>query len=513
MARTPLAQAVEQAAARLQDEDHRTTRRGLLKGAGAAVAGATVLGRMAAPANAARSDAPRIAVIGAGLAGLTSAYRLQQAGYAADIYEASGRVGGRCWTGRGDFSDGQIYEHGGELIDTGHKALRHLAQELGLELDNLLRAEARGTDMLGYFAGRRYTVAQMAADFQPVLTQMSQDVKDAGYPTLWNSYTPRGYELDHLSVYDYIERYVPGGHGSPLGALLDVAYNIEYGAETTVQSSLNMLYLIGYSSPNTFTIFGASDEKFRIHGGNDQVPTILASRLAAQITANTALVAIKERADKSFKLTLQNGAGSFERSYDHVVLALPFSILRSSVDWSQAGFNDVKTKAINEQGMGTNSKFHLQFTSRFWNDQGCNGETYSDRGYQNTWEVTRAQDGNSGILSWYTGGNTGASLGPANGTPQQQAQTFLQQIEPVLPGATAKWNHKVVRDYWTGYQWTKGSYSYWKTGQYTRFVGAEGDRQGNCYFAGEHTSIDFQGYLNGAVDSGETAARQVLRRI
>jgi monoamine oxidase len=190
---------------------------------------------------------------------------------------------------------------------------------------------------------------------------------------------------------------------------------------------------------------------------------------------------------------------------------LPFSILRSSVDWSQAGFSDVKAKAIREQGMGTNSKIHLQFTSRFWNAQGCNGETYSDRGYQNTWEVTRAQDGSSGILSWYTGGDTGVAVG--GGTPQQQARTFLRQIEPVLPGASSKWNGKVTRDYWTGYEWTKGSYSYWKVGQYTSFVGAEAERQGNCYFAGEHTSVDFQGYLNGAVDTGETAAKQVLRRV
>ena len=113
------------------------------------------------------------------------------------------------------------------------------------------------------------------------------------------------------------------------------------------------------------------------------------------------------------------------------MLALPFSILRSAVDFSQAGFNNVKTIAINEEGMGTNSKFHLQFTSRFWRDQGCTGETYSDRGYQNTWEVSRAQAGSSGLLSWYTGGDDGVAVG--SGTPQQQARTFLRQIEPVLP--------------------------------------------------------------------------------
>lgn len=510
MARTPLANTIEEVVAKLADDERRTTRRGLIKGAGAAAVGATMLGRFAAPARAARGDRPRVAVIGAGLAGLTCAYRLQQAGLSADVYEASSRVGGRCYTGRGDFADGQIYEHGGELIDTGHKALRHLVDELGLQLDNLIKAEKKNTDQLGYFFGRPYTYDQMVTDFQAVLPQMTADVNAADYPTLYNSYTQRGYELDHMSVYDYIEQYVPGGHHSPLGALLDVAYNIEYGAETKLQSSLNMLYLIGYSNPNTFTIFGASDEKFHINGGNDQVPTALAAKLGSQIVANTPLTAIKQKSDNSFRLTFANGHSSFDKDYDHVVLALPFSILRSAVDYSQAGFNAVKQIAIAEQGMGTNSKFHLQFGSRFWQDQGCNGETYSDRGYQNTWEVSRAQNGASGLLSWYTGGNEGVAVG--SGTPQSQAKTFLKQIEPVLPGATAKWNGRVTRDYWTGYQWTKGSYSYWKVGQYTRFVGAEGERSGNCYFAGEHTSIDFQGYLNGAVDTGETAAKQVIRR-
>jgi monoamine oxidase len=510
MARTPLAQALEDAAGKLAKDDARSTRRGLLRTAGVTVAGAALAGRFAVPVHAAGRSAARIAVVGAGLAGLTCAYRLQQAGLIADVYEASARIGGRCYTGRGEFADGQIYEHGGELIDSGHKALRNLAGELGLQLDNLLKAETTGTEELGYFFGKPYTFAQMTADFQPVLSQMAQDVKDAGYPTLYNSNTPRGVELDHMSVYDYIERYVPGGHRSPLGALLDVAYNIEYGAETNVQSSLNLLYLIGFSKPNTFTIFGDSDEKFHINGGNDQVPTLLATRLASQITANTPLTAIKQKPDGTYKLTLQNGAGAFDKVYDHVVLALPFSILRSAVDFSQAGFNDVKTIAINEEGMGTNSKFHLQFTSRFWRDQGCTGETYSDRGYQNTWEVSRAQPGASGLLSWYTGGNEGVAVG--NGTPQSQAKAFLKQIEPVLPGATAQWNGRVTRDYWTGYRWTKGSYSFWKVGQYTRFVGAEAERSANCYFCGEHTSIDFQGYLNGAVDTGETAAKQVIRR-
>jgi monoamine oxidase len=158
--------------------------------------------------------------------------------------------------------------------------------------------------------------------------------------------------------------------------------------------------------------------------------------------------------------------------------------------------------------MGTNSKLHVQFRSRPWTRVGCNGETYSDTGYQNTWEVTRAQPGSPGILVDYTGGLVGAGVG--NGAPEQRAATFLTQLEPVLPGVSAEWNGRATVDFWPGYEWTRGSYSYWKVGQYTSFAGVEGRQEGNAHFCGEHTSIDFQGYLNGAVETGERAAAEVI---
>ena len=511
MARTPLANAVEEAVAKIADEQTKTTRRRFLKGAGATVVGASLLGRLAEPGIAKGSPPPgtRIVVVGAGLAGLTCAYRLQQAGYAAQIYEASDRIGGRCYTGRGDFADGQIYEHGGELIDNNHIEMKQLAQELGFTLDNLYTSETNGTEQLGYFFGQPYSFTQMTNDLKVIWQQIHSDVSAASYPTLYNSFTTRGATLDHMTLYQWIENYVPGGHRSALGQMLDVAYNIEYGAETTVQSSLNMLYLLGYTGPGQFRTFGKSNEKFHVHGGNDQIPTTLAAKLGSQITTNTPLTAIKLNNDGTYTLTFANGSGSITRVADRVVLALPFSLLRG-VDFSKAGFNQVKTWAINELGMGTNSKVHVQFNSRFWRDQGCTGETYSDTGYQNTWEVSRAQPGNSGILVWYTGGNPGVAVG--SGTVQSQVQkNFLPQIEPVLLGATAQWNGRAVRDYWTGYAWTKGSYSYWKAGQYTRFSGAEKEASGNCHFCGEHTSQDFQGYLQGAVETGERAANEILR--
>jgi monoamine oxidase len=294
---------------------------------------------------------------------------------------------------------------------------------------------------------------------------------------------------------------------SRLGQLLDVAYTIEYGADSAVQSSLNLLYLLGYQGPGQFRVFGKSDEKYHVRGGNDQIPARLRDLLPGQITLNAELVAVKA-AGNGYSLGFKTGSGPTVVGADVLVLALPFSILRRSVDLSQAGFSPLKLQAIEELGMGTNSKLHLQFKNRFWDGLGCNGDTYADTGYQNTWEVSRAQPGTAGILVDYTGGAIGASFG--SGSPATRAKQFLAQIEPVLPEITQQWNGKATLDFWPAYPWTRGSYSYWKVGQYTSFAGVERLQEGNAHFCGEHTSIDFQGYLNGAVETGERAAGEVL---
>lgn len=486
-------------------ESPATLRRRELLAGGAGLAAAAMLSGPISRALAA--SAPRTVVVGGGLAGLTCAYRLKQAGIRAQLFEASDRLGGRCWTRRGDFAEGQIAEHGGELIDQGHTEIRQLAQELGLDLDNLHAAEVNGTEPFQYFDGQAYSFEEATDDLKEIWQQIHKDVSAASYPTLWNSSTQRGRELDAMSIADWIQAYVPGGLKSKLGQLLDVAYNIEYGAETNVQSSLNMLYLLGFSGQGQLRIFGPSNEKYHVRGGNDQIPARLAAALSGQIATGSALTSIRRNADGTYRLAFQSGSGSSTVTADQVVLALPFAILRT-LDYAKAGFSARKVTAIEEMGMGTNSKLHVQFRDRLWSSLGCTGETYADTGYQNTWEVTRAQPGAAGILVDYTGGNIGASFG--TGTPAERAAQFLTQIEPVLPGISSRWNGKATIDYWTGYQWTHGSYSYWKVGQYTKFAGAEREVEGNCHFAGEHTSIDFQGYLNGAVESGERAAGEIL---
>lgn len=465
------------------------------------------LAPLAAAARARRNDDARVVVVGAGLAGLTAAYRLKRRGVEAMVIEGNTRIGGRCWSGRGLFADGQIIEHGGELIDTGHRAIRRLARDLRLDLDDVLRAEPRGTHVLYYFDGQPYTIANAVADFQAVYPALQADSDAAGYPTLYTSFTPAGQALDALSVRDWINSRVPGGSGSKLGQLLDVAYTIEYGAETTDQSSLNLIYLLSGSLATELSIFGESDERFKVRGGNDLIVQRLGEELNGQIHTGAKLTKIKLNGDGSYRLTVQGVPGG-QLDADHVVMAIPFSILRSQVDTAQAGFNAIKATAIQQLGMGSNTKLHLQFKKRSWYGADCNGEAYSDTGFQTMWEVTRAQGGEKGILVNYTGGSTASAL--VGGNPLVKAAQYLAQLEPVLPGITQKWNGKATLDAWLGNPWSLGAYAYWKVGQYTAFSGAEGERSGNCHFAGEHTSTDFQGYLNGAVDTGIIAAKEIL---
>src|SRR6185437_7432408 len=105
----------------------------------------------------------------------------------------------------------------------------------------------------------------------------------------------------------------------------------------------NLVYLLGYQAkPGNFILFGASDERYHIVGGNAKLPFAIRDAVVAQ-------------------------------------------------QGSSAGFDPTKKTAIAKLGAGSNSKLQLQFSSRLWNAQGSNGGSYADTGYQSTWDVTRGQ--------------------------------------------------------------------------------------------------------------------------
>lgn len=482
-------------------------RRRFLGATGAAMA----VGMLPAMAQATPRPLPSVAIVGGGLAGLSCAYRLKQRlGLNARVYEADTRLGGRCHTDRENFG-AQIAEYGGELIDTGHREIRSLARALGLELDDLLAAQAPDAEEFNLFDGAPYATEDVYRDFLAVLPQLRQDVRDAPFPTTWSQYTLRAQELDAMSIDDWIGLYVPGGLASRFGQLLSVAYEIEYGAPTSEQSALNMLYLLGYSSRRQFEIFGESDERFHIRGGNDQLVTRLAEEIGAQSLHLSHTLTRIARDGDAYRLDFATPTGALQVRADHVVLAIPFSILRSRVDYSAAGFDALKRIAIEEQPMGQNSKLNVQLARRLWVAQGGTGGTYADTGYQASWEATRAQAGEAGILVNYTGGPAAVAMN--QGTLAERVGDFLGQLDHIYPGVADEWNGRANLAYWPGNPLTLGSYSYYRPGQYTRFAGYEAVRQDNCHFCGEHTTLEYQGYLNGAVATGEAAAEEIRHDI
>ena len=525
MARTPLVTrfqrlykdfALEEKTGRpvadIQTERTPPSRRDFLK-----VAGAGTLGALAWPSAPlwAGKGTPRIAIVGAGIAGLNAALTLADAGIASTVYEASSRVGGRMHSDTTSWLNGQVSEHCGELIDSGHETILALAARFNIPVADLAAASPAGATDTNYFGGGYYSVKDVNEDFKPVYNAVKKDAQQAGYPTLYDGYKSAGYTLDHMSVYDWIESRVPGGHASRMGQLLDIAYNIEYGADTTAQSALNLVYLLAYQpSPKDFAAFGESDERYHLVGGNETLPSAIAHALpAGSLRLSTALTGLKQNADGTWTLQFEKPAKDV--TADHVILAIPFSILRT-LDYTRARFPSLKTTAIQLLGAGANAKLNLQFDTRLWNQPGpwgrSTGASYGDTGYQNCWDVTRAQEGSTGILVNYTGGSIAAGFTGFNNPNivRNYALDFLSKLEPVFPGISAQWNGRATLDTPLTNPYLLGSYSYWQVGQYTAFSGVEKERVGTCHFAGEHCSTDFQGFMEGGAAEGARAAQEII---
>jgi monoamine oxidase len=449
---------------------------------------------------------PTVAIVGGGMAGVHCAYRLKKLGVNATIYDAAKRLGGRMFTDRSTFPDGMHCELGGELIDTDHQTMRDLAKELALDLYDYNDDDASLATIVTSIGGKSLTEQDILVAFTPIAKQIDTALATlTDQEDLFVYYNkPNGGEaLDAMSVSAWLDG---AGVTGDIRALLEVAYNIEYGLETTECNALNMLLLISTDTMK-LQLFGDSDERFHTKLGNDSFPTLLAAALdPAQIVLETALQAISEGSDGRFVLDFQQGMSKKQVIADHVVLALPFSILRK-LD-VRLDLPAEKKSAIAELGYGTNAKLMAGFSSRPWREvHKSNGETFTDLPFQATWETSRLQPGIRGIITNFTGGKRGVAVG--DGTPGDRLADFLGQFDTVFPGVKAASNGKVARMHWPSNPLVLGSYASYKVGQYTKFAGAEQTRYRNVHFCGEHTSLEAQGYMEGAAATGAMAAAEI----
>jgi monoamine oxidase len=449
-----------------------------------------------------------VAILGAGVAGLTAAYRLLQAGLPCEIFEGSGRTGGRILT-KTDFNkDGMFCELGGELVDTNHDDLIALAGELGVEIQELKGGD-KGVDLY-FFGGKHYADEQLIPLFQPFAKKLVTDC--AGLYDADENYTEKATRFDKINLAEYLTQTGKGVEKWVVD-LLRVAYTIEYGRAAEEQSSLNLITLLLADTSEGFKVFGESDEGKRIKGGSSSLPNALVKALEGKVKINKGYRLVKiAQTDSSMTLNFAAEGSSKSVKFARVICAIPFTMLRQVDGVKALGLDQKKQEAIFQLGYGNNAKVMHGFTERWWRNPAVklpaqsNGSIFTDLPLQCTWESSRGQAGESGILTNFLGG-AGVKL-----SATERFDGFRDELNRVFPGIAAKFDGKRAVMNWLDYKFTGGSYTCPLVGQYTTLLNVAGEPElgGRLIFAGEHTSGDFSGFMNGAVQSGNRAAKAIL---
>ena len=456
----------------------------------------TALGRFAAPARGVRRTEDRRRRRRAGRAERAPT-RCSNAGYNAELHEASDRIGGRCWTLRDAFAEGQIAEHGGELIDQGHTAIRQLASRARAQARQPAPGRAERHRLLGYFDGSPTASRRSPTTSRPPGRRSTPTSPPRAIRRRSSISTERGRQLDNDVDRRLDRRDVRGRDRRPGSGSCSTSPTTSSTAPSArEQSSLNLLYLLGYRGQGQFRVFGESNEKYHVVGGNDLISDRLAAKLAGQITDGLGARRGRRNSSGTFTLTFAQASGTKTVTADKVVLALPFSILRLVGRHLEGRLRAAEADRDPRAGHGHELEAARPvlepLLARRWVErrdlrrhrlpEHLGGLARPARQERDPRQLHRREDR--------------GELRLRHARVAREASSSVRSSRS-LPGATKAWNGKAAIDFWTGYRWTKGSYSYWKVGQYQRFAGMEGRRQGNCLFAGEHTSIDFQGYLNG----------------
>lgn len=424
---------------------------------------------------------PKVAIVGAGLAGLSAARELRRLGVSTAVYEARNTVGGRVRT---ETSGSRVIEMGAEFIDSNHRHVLSAAKALGLKLRDL---RPPGNDDKPSFVivdGKRRTDEQIERALRPILQRIERDF-DRITTSPYNEFARK---LDRMPISEYVEGIEAEKWAKSFFALTRTA---EYGLDANEQSSLN---LFGLFEPEDTVSggWGNADERWTIIGGNQQLPEGLAKGLTIEF--EEPLKAIRKRG-KRVELTFATGP----KSFDAVILAIPFSVLRT-VDIDGVFTRD-RQDMIESLGYGTHTKVQLEVADWTRAKADWNGDLLIEP--FSGWEGSRFQPGKGGHLTVLAGGMFGRSFGEEN---------IDEVVRTVAPLGTRLGNNHRHKN-WTQEPFARGSYSNYRVGEFVRFAGKEGQNEGMIFFAGEHCSSAFRSTMNGALESGIKAARLLAKSL
>ena len=477
------------------------SRRRVLAGL-AGLGGAALLPRWPAFAQA----APRIAIVGGGLAGLSALDTLRGRGVDAELYEARGAAGGRTRSVQGVFADPFAFDEGAQLVNSDHGEIIGLVRRFRLRLVDR-KAFGPSEELQIGRDGRAVPEALLAARLRGLAAQITADAD-----RLDRDYEAVAREIDRLSVSAYLDRH--GVRPGDARDAIEASIRTEYGVEPGAASALELIFNLPTVDGRRMNRISASDERYLVSGGTDQIARALAAEHRAHIHLNRRLTAL-DMSGPEVRLAFADGGNL---AADRVILALPVSMLGEvRID---GPLPPLWRAAIDEVRLGRNEKLIVGYDRQPWRRRpGFGGATWAARDFAAIWDAAslspEATPG-AGALCYFLGGDQVEAAKDVE--TAELARRFTAAARRILPGLPDP-NGRVRRTRWRDDPLTRGAYVNFGPGQLTRFGRlltveedgrARASQAGPLLFAGEWLSDAWPGYMQGAVQTGRIAAEAAL---
>lgn len=428
----------------------------------------------------------RVIVAGGGLAGLSAAYDLSRRGAEVHLLEARDRLGGRVWTLR-DAKTGVHVEAGGEFIDGDQAAIRDLARSLDLPLIRVLRDGFGSALSIGGRLRVRTSHAALWNELRRLLRPVAEAFAEANCD--WSSAAAA--VIANRSVRDLLRarRATP-----QLMAMADAMRGF-YLAEPDRLSSLVVVeQTLSDGAPGQSPIY-------RIAGGNDRIVHALSKRIRGTISLRTAVKAVATTA-KGVSVTVDSNGKRTTIDGHYAVLALPAPLLRECT--LDPPLDDARQTALRRLDSGPATKAFLQFDTRWWRRPGRPRAFGTNLPMGAIWEAAEEQTGVA-MLTMLGGGDASQTLQERvnAGFARMKDLEWLGRPEPAHVAF-----EPIV---WEREPWSRGGYAVFGPDFDPKGRPTLPQEHGRVFFAGEHTSARWQGFMNGAVESGLDSARNIER--
>ena len=442
-----------------------------------------------------------VVVVGAGLAGLVAARDVIAAGSSAIVVEARDRVGGRLLNE--PIGDGKVVEVGGQWIGPTQDRMAALAREMGVET---FPTYATGENVIEWRGSlRRYTGAiprinpAVLVDVEQAQRRLNRMARKVPLDKPWTA--PRARRWDSMTVDTWMRRNVAT---KAARELLGIGVEAVWAAQPEDFSMLHLLFYV-HSAGSLEMLFdteGGAQER-RFVGGSQSVPIALSERLGDGVVVKSAPVRRIEHGPE-WVLVHADGAPAV-RARRAVVALAPALAGRIVYDPPLPGHRDQLTQRI---PLGTVAKCMALYDEPFWRADGLSGEGTSDVGPVKVTFDNSPPDGSPGVLLGFLEGRAAREAGRL--APEERRALVVGCFARLF-GPRAARPERYVERLWAEEEFSRGCYGcHLPTGAWTSYGEALRAPIGPLHWAGAEIGQVWSGYMDGAVRSGETAAREVL---